>query len=151
MSTIITYETDYLPPPQLVLPDINEVMSSVKSPAGNDDFLNLPYVPIPKGFENVGSFELNNLTTAKDIATLQDKVNKNAEMMYQQSTVRGLTLRNGVQDMREAITGIFTDLYKNDMKKVSVGGLFTKGNRLRGLGLLLVLASISYILFITFG
>jgi len=148
--TTITYETPYLPPPQLVLPDINEVMSSVQSPAGNDNFLNLPYVPIPKAFENVGSFDLNNLTTAKDIATLQNKVNKDAEMMYQQSTVRGMTLRNSVQDMREAITGIFSDLYKNNMN-VSVGELFTKDNRLRGLGLLLVLASLSYILFITFG
>jgi hypothetical protein len=149
MSTI-TYETPYLPPPQLVLPDINEVMSPVQSPAGNDNFLNLPYVPVPKASENVGSFELNNLTTAKDIATLQNKVNKDAEMMYQQSTVRGMTLRNSVQDMREAITGIFSDLYKNNMN-VSVGELFTKDNRLRGLGLLLVLASLSYILLITFG
>ena len=70
--------------------------------------------------------------------------------MYQQSTVRGMTLRNSVQDMREAITGIFSDLYKNNMN-VSVGELFTKDNRLRGLGLLLVLASLSYILLITFG
>ncbi|AGE56203.1 hypothetical protein PBCVNEJV1_160L [Paramecium bursaria Chlorella virus NE-JV-1] len=148
--TTITYETPYLPPPQLVLPDINEVMSTVKSPGENDNFLNLPYVPVPKAFENVGSFELNNLATAKDVATLQDKVNKNAQKMYEQSTVRGLTLRNGIQDMYSAIVGIWADLYKNNMN-VSMKELFTKDNRLRGLGLIFVLVSLASVLFVTFG
>jgi len=147
--TTITYETDYLPPPQLVLPDINEVMSSIKDPQQNDLFLEMPYVPVPKAIDNVGSFELNNLATAKDIATLQKKVNDNAKKMYEQATVRGLTLRNGVQDMYEALTGIPADLYKNDMN-VSVKTLLTKNNRLRGLGLLFILFALAAFLFVTF-
>jgi hypothetical protein len=150
MTTIIPYDTPYLPPPELVQPDINEVMSSVKSPAGNDLFMELPYVPVPKAFTNVGSFDLNNLATAKDVATLQNKVNKNAEEMYRQSTVAGLTLRNGVQDMYSAIVGVWGDLYNNNMN-VSVKELFTRDNRLRGLGLIFILVSIAAILFVTFG
>jgi hypothetical protein len=148
--TTITYETDYLPPPQLILPDINEVMSSIKDPQQNDLFLDMPYVPVPKAIDNVGSFELNNLATAKDIATLQKKVNDNARKMYEQATVRGLTLRNGVQDMYEALIGIPSDLYKNDMN-VSIKTLFAKNNRLRGLGLLCILIAFAAFLFVTFG
>lgn len=148
MSTI-TYENPLNPVPQLVLPDINEVMSSIKNPNENDLFLDLPYVPVPKAIENVAGLELNNLATAKDIATLQDKANKNAEEQYRQSTVRGLTLRNGVQDMREALTGIWSDLYKNNME--ANVNIFTKNNRLRGLGLMFVLVAIAYFMFIAVG
>jgi hypothetical protein len=150
MTTIIPYDTPYLPPPQLVLPDINEVMTTVQAPKSNDLFLDMPYVPVPRAFTNVGSIQLNNLATAKDVTTLQNKVNRDAQKMYQQATVEGLTLRNGVQDMREAIVGIWADLYQNNMN-VSVKDLFTKNNRLRGLGILFVLISLSVILFVTFG
>ena len=148
MSTI-TYENPLNPMPQLVLPDINEVMSSIKNPNENDLFLDMPYMPVPKAIENVAGLELNNLATAKDIATLQDKANKNAEEQYRQSTVRGLTLRNGVQDMREALTGIWSDLYKNNME--ANVNIFTKNNRLRGLGLMFVLVAIAYFMFIAVG
>lgn len=148
MSTI-TYENPLNPVPQLVLPDIGEVMSSIKNPNENDLFLDMPYMPVPKAIENVAGLELNNLATAKDIATLQDKANKNAEEQYRQSTVRGLTLRNGVQDMREALTGIWSDLYKNNME--ANVNIFTKNNRLRGLGLMFVLVAIAYFMFIAVG
>ncbi|AGE49641.1 hypothetical protein ATCVNEJV2_924L [Acanthocystis turfacea Chlorella virus NE-JV-2] len=148
--TTITYENPLLPPPQLVLPDINEVLAPMKDPNANDLFLDMPYVPVPKAIDNVGSFQLNNLATARDVKTLQDKVNKNAEKMYAQSTVRGLTLRNGVEDVREALVGIWGDLYKNNLN-VSVGTLFTKNNRLRGLGIFFILCAIVYFMFITVG
>lgn len=146
--TTITYENPLLPPPQLVLPDINETMSSIKRPSDNDRFLDMPYIPVPYAIENVANFELNNLATARDIATLQDKANKNAENLYKQSTLKGLTLRNGVEDMREALTGIWTDLYKNDLE-VPVN-IFTKNNRLRGLGLFFILFTFAYFMFIAF-
>ncbi|AGE57825.1 hypothetical protein ATCVNTS1_956L [Acanthocystis turfacea Chlorella virus NTS-1] len=148
--TTITYENPLLPPPQLVLPDLDEVLAPMKDPDANDLFLDMPYVPVPKAIENVGSFQLNNLATARDVKTLQDKVNKNAEKMYAQSTVRGLTLRNGVEDVREALVGIWGDLYKNNLN-VSVGTLFTKNNRLRGLGIFFILSAIVYFMFITVG
>jgi hypothetical protein len=147
--TTITYENPLLPAPQLVQPDINEVMAPMKDPNANDLFLDMPYVPVPKAIENVGSFQLNNLATSRDVKTLQDKVNKNAEKMYAQSTVRGLTLRNGVEDMREALVGIWGDIYKNNLN-VSVN-IFTKNNRLRGLGIFFILCAIVYFAFITFG
>lgn len=146
--TTITYENPLLPQPQLILPDINETMSSIKRPSDNDRFLDMPYIPVPYAIENVANFELNNLATARDIATLQDKANKNAENLYKQSTLKGLTLRNGVEDMREALTGIWTDLYKNDLE-VPVN-IFTKNNRLRGLGLFFILIAFAYFMFIAF-
>jgi hypothetical protein len=148
--TTVTYETDLLPPPQLVLPDLSEVMSSISNPEQNDLFLDMPYVPVPKSIENVGSFQLNNLATAKDIKTLQDKVNKNFEKQYQQSTVAGLTLRNGVQDTYDAVVGLWGDLYNNNHQSVSLTKLFTSGNRLRGLGLLFILISLSVMIFVSF-
>jgi len=72
------------------------------------------------------------------------------ETRYKESTWRGLTLRMAVSDMAEALTGIPADIYKNN-GNVSVKEIFTKNNRLRGLGLLFVLISVVSILLITLG
>lgn len=149
MTTIINYDTDLLPPPQLQFPTLSEAMAPNTSPgvpSGNDAFLDMPYLPVPKGFTNVGSLELNNLANPADVKKLQDQVNTLAEKRYKESTWRGLTLRLAVSDMSEALTGIFADIYKNN-GNVSAKELFTKNNRMRGLGLLFILISIVSILF----
>jgi hypothetical protein len=109
----------------------------------------MPYIPIPKAITNVAGLELNNLATPADVAKLQNQANKLAEERYKDVTWRGLTLRNAVRDMYEAISGIPADIYQNNMP-VSVKQLFTKDNRLRGLGLLFILFAMASILFITF-
>jgi len=144
--TSITYDTSLLPPPQLQFPTIDQAMMPMK-PAGNDPFIDGNYLPVGKGFENIGKFELNNLATPENVKQLQDQANKLAEKQYKDSTWRGLTLRLAVSDMSEAITGIFADLYKNN-GNVSIRELFTKNNRLRGLGLLMVLISVISMLLI---
>lgn len=151
--TTITYDTDLLPPPQLDFPTLNDAMAPnvpPGTPAGNDPFLDLSYMPVSKGFTNVGSLELNNLSTPENVKKLQDQVNKLAEKRYMESTWRGLTLRMAVSDMSEAITGIPSDIYKNN-GKVSAKELFTKNNRMRGLGLLFILISVVSILLVTLG
>ena len=152
--TTITYDIpDLLPPPQLQFPTLDDAMAPnvpPGTPAGNDPFLDMPYMPVPKGFTNVGSFELNNLATPENVKKLQDQVNALAEKRYKESTWKGLTLRLAVSDMSEAITGIFSDIYKNN-GNVSAKELFTKNNRMRGLGLLFVLISVVSILLITLG
>ena len=153
MTTIISYDTDLLPPPQLVLPTLDDALAPnvpPGTPAGNDPYLDWPYVPVPKGFSNVGNLELNNLATPENVKKLQDQMNKLAEKKYKDSTWRGLTLRLAVTDMSEAITGILSDIYRNK-GKVSVKELFTKDNRMRGLGLLFVLISVVSILLVTLG
>jgi hypothetical protein len=151
--TTIPYDTDLLPPPQLRLPNLSEAMAPnvpPGTPAGNDPFLDMPYMPVPKGFTNVGSLELNNLATPENVKKLQDQLNVLAEKKYKESTWRGLTLRMAVSDMAEALTGIPADIYKNN-GNVSVKEIFTTNNRLRGLGLLFVLISVVSILLVTLG
>lgn len=151
--TTITYDTDLLPPPQLQFPTLDDAMAPMTppgTPAGNDPFLDMPYMPVGKGFANVGSLELNNLATPENVKKLQDQVNVLAEKMYKESTWRGLTLRLAVSDMSEALTGIPADIYKNN-GNVGVKEIFTKNNRLRGLGLLFVLVSVVSILLVTLG
>jgi hypothetical protein len=120
------------------------------TPAGNDPYIDWPYLPVPKGFTNIGSLELNNLSTPENVKKLQDQVNELAEKRYKESTWRGLTLRMAVSDMAEALTGIPADIYKNN-GNVGVKEIFTKNNRLRGLGLLFVLISVVSILLVTLG
>jgi hypothetical protein len=151
--TTITYDTDLLPPPQLEFPTLDDAMAPnvpPGTPAGNDPFLDMPYMPVPKGFTNVGSLELNNLATPENVKKLQDQVNQLAEKRYKESTWRGLTLRLAVTDMSEAITGIISDIYRNT-RQVGAKELFTKDNRMRGLGLLFVLISVVSILLVTLG
>jgi hypothetical protein len=150
--TTIPYDTDLLPPPQLEFPTLEQAMAPMTPPGtpGNDPYIDWPYLPIPKGFTNIGSLELNNLSTPENVKKLQDQVNLLAEKRYKESTWRGLTLRMAVSDMAEAITGIPSDIYKNN-GNVSAKELFTKNNRLRGLGLLFVLISVVSILLVTLG
>jgi len=151
--TTITYETDLLPPPQLEFPTLDQAMAPnvpPGTPAGNDPYIDWPYLPVPKGFTNIGSLELNNLSTPENVKKLQDQVNVLAEKKYKESTWKGLTLRMAVSDMAEALTGIPADIYKNN-GNVSVKEIFTKNNRLRGLGLLFVLISVVSILLVTLG
>ena len=151
--TTITYDTDLLPPPQLQFPTLDDAMAPnvpPGTPEGNDPYLDFPYLPVPKGFTNVGSLELNNLATPANVKKLQDQVNALAEKRYKESTWKGLTLRLAVLDMSEAITGIVSDIYKNN-GNVGAKELFTKNNRMRGLGLLFVLISVVSILLVTLG
>jgi hypothetical protein len=151
--TTITYETDLLPPPQLQFPTLDQALAPnvpPGTPAGNDPYIDWPYLPVPKGFTNIGSLELNNLANPVDVKKLQDQVNVLAEKRYKESTWKGLTLRLAVSDMAEAITGIPSDIYKNN-GKVSAKELFTKNNRMRGLGLLFILISVVSILLVTLG
>jgi len=140
---------DLLPPPQLVFPTLSEVMRDPKTPQGNDPYLDLPYVPVPKAIENVAGLQLNNLALPGDVAKLQNQANRLADERYKDATWKGLTLRNAVRDMYEAISGIPADIYQNN-GRIGLKKLLTKDNRLRGLGLLFILFAIASILFITF-
>ena len=147
--TTITYDTDLLPPPQLVFPTLSEVMQDPKSPIGDSKFLDMPYIPIPKAITNVAGLQLNNLALPADVAKLQNQANRLADERYKDATWKGLTLRNAVRDMYEAISGIPADIYQNN-GRIGLKKLLTKDNRLRGLGLLFILFAIASILFITF-
>ena len=149
MATIISYDTDLLPPPELKVPSLTEALAP-ESVKNDDPFLDLSYVPVPKGFDNFGSLELNNLATSEDVAKLQDQLNKLAEEKYKRSTWKGLTFRIAVQDMFEALTGIPADIYQNS-GRVSLKELLTRDDRLRGLGLIFFLVAVVSIFFMAAG
>jgi hypothetical protein len=138
--TTIPYNSDLLPEPKLRFPTLKE--TTAKTLFSLDD----QYLPVGKGFDNVANLELNNLATAPDVKKLQDQANELANKLYKESTLKGLTLRIAVADMYEAITGIIADIYKNN-GKISMKQLFTKNNRVRGLGLIFILVAISYMAF----
>lgn len=138
--TTIPYDTDLLPQPKLRLPSLKE--TTAKTLFSLDD----QYLPVGKGFNNIANLELNNLATPSDVKKLQNQANELADKLYKESTLKGLTLRVAVADMYEAITGIIADIYKNN-GKISIKELFTKNNRVRGLGLIFILVAISYMAF----
>jgi hypothetical protein len=109
----------------------------------------MPYVPVPKAIENVAGLQLNNLALPGDVAKLQNQANRLADERYKDAMWKGLTLRNAVRDMYEAISGIPADIYQNN-GRIGLKKLLTKDNRLRGLGLLFILFAMASILFITF-
>ena len=84
MATIISYDTDLLPPPELKVPSLLQALAP-ESIKDNDPFLDDPYFPVPKGFNNIGNLQLNNLATSEDVAKLQDQMNKLAEENYKKS------------------------------------------------------------------
>lgn len=134
--SVIPFESEMLPQPQIQFPTLREA-------TGKSLFdLNDQFLPVGKGFENVANLEINNLATPANVKKLQDQANDLAKKLYKESTWRGLTLRNAVSDMSEAITGIFSDIYKNS-GKVSVGDIFMKNNRLRGIGLIFILVALA--------
>jgi len=142
MTTIIPYDTDLLPQPKLEFPTLPEVTAKTLFSLDNQ------YLPVGKGFNNVANLELNNLANPNDVKKLQDQANEIADKLYKESTLKGLTLRLAVSDMAEAITGIISDIYKNN-GNISIKELFTKNNRVRGLGLIFILVAFISLAFIT--
>ena len=59
-----------------------------------------------------------------------------------------MTIRNAVKDAYEALVGIPEDIYQNS-GRISLKKLLVKNNRLRGLGVLLVVLSVVTMLFMT--
>lgn len=134
--TVIPFDSDLLPQPQMQFPTLREATS--KSLSDLDD----QYLAVGKGFDGVANFELNNLATPENVAKLQNQANDLANQRYKESTWQGLTLRNAVSDVAETLTGIISDVYKNN-GNVSIVEIFTKNNRIRGMGLIFILIAVA--------
>lgn len=80
------------------------------------------------------------LTSARQMAERQESANRRAEAIAAKASMEGLTLRTGIQDIRDVVLGIPHDL----MNATCPQPLWTtcsKNNRLRGFGLLLLIAA----------
>lgn len=81
------------------------------------------------------------LTSAEDLAARQDGANREAEARARRSSMAGLTLRTALEDVREAVVGVPADVY-GQSGPLSLAALLAKNDRLRGLGLLLLLLAL---------
>lgn len=88
---------------------------------------------------------LGPLQSTKGIAERQAAENARAEAAARRSGLEGLTIRVALEDVREVLWGIPHDLIHSP--RASLSDLFLKNDRLRGLGLVLILlATLSFVI-----
>ena len=97
--------------------------------------------PIFPTFEGVA---VNRLATSADIVELQKRANAEQARLEREASWKALTVRAAVRDAREAIFGITADLYGNT-PHASLWEVSTRNNRLRGIGVLLVVLAGSWL------
>ena len=77
------------------------------------------------------------LTSPETIAMLQRRANDRADADVRRSSVATMTYQSAVRDAYDALVGITADLAGNTPRK-SLGDILGHGDRLRGLGVLLI-------------
>ena len=85
---------------------------------------------------------LNGLADSKDVKTVQDALNTEARQQIRAASVWDATPATLFTDAQEALLGIPSDLLGQSERK-SVGAIIGHGNRLRGIGVLLLLLGIA--------
>lgn len=76
--------------------------------------------------------------TADQLMQKQHQTNQAQAHAAEAAKLRYITVRTAVQDVRDALQGTLSDLWGNT-EPLPLSQLCTQGNRLRGLGLLLVM------------
>jgi hypothetical protein len=82
------------------------------------------------------------LTSAEDLAARQRAADAAAADAARRSGLAGLTLRTAWEDLREFLVGVPADLTAATGRRVPLGELLCRNDRLRGLGVALVLAAL---------
>jgi hypothetical protein len=96
-------------------------------------------VASPLGLNGLG---LNGLADSKDVKTVQDALNTEARQQIRAASMWDATPGALFTDAQEALLGIPSDLLGQSERK-SVGAIIGHGNRLRGIGVLLLLLGIA--------
>lgn len=107
-----------------------------------------PYedIPHPKGIRSVANFDLNALATSEDIINLQNQANAYVAKRRRDLDIRNLTVKQAMRDVYEATFGIARDVFRNERNEPVSIDTFTRNDRLRGLGILvIVVALLSFI------
>ncbi len=94
----------------------------------------IPLSPAPTG--------LNGLADSSDVKAMQDAVNLVADKAVKEATVWNITLLDLLRDAQEALIGVTSDLLGQSERK-SLRDILGHGNRLRGLGIVLVLLAVA--------
>ena len=147
--TTITFDlipdpTNRRPTLDAINADINKLRMSQADPKCSFDAKLTVDVPKPPYLElpdpmDVGS-DLNLLATSKDLVDMQKRATELAAKRKYESSWQGLTIRRAVEDAKEALLGIPADLFGNS-KPLPLGEVLTKGDRLRGVGIILAVAA----------
>ena len=147
--SVLSFEPSLINIPKIKNPNLNEARFP-QNVINGQPFVDTTWnrVPIPKGIEHVANLDINSLVTSEDITKLQTDANEYAKKRYEDSTWKKMTIRNAVKDAYEALVGIPEDIYQNS-GRISLKKLLVKNNRLRGLGVLLVVLSVVTMLFMT--
>ena len=95
--------------------------------------------------ESIGGTPLTPLVRADEMMALQKMADRYREADARRSSLAGLTVGTAVADARDALLGIPEDLLGNTPRK-SLWDSFTHGDRLRGVGVLMVAISASGLL-----
>lgn len=94
--------------------------------------------PTDRELSQMASF---GITPPDKLVKWQAEANAEAAERYKQSSLAGLTYQSAVQDAHEALTGITADLLGTTSRK-SVKDMVTHNDRLRGLGILLIVLAL---------
>jgi hypothetical protein len=97
---------------------------------------------LPPGVDAVASFDLNRLATSRDILTLQKQADQYLAKRAHKSKWRSFTPRQALTEAGEAMYGIMDDAFGNTPGPLSLKTLVTKNDRLRGVGVLLVILAL---------
>jgi len=84
---------------------------------------------------------LNGLATSRDVKEMQDAVNKEADITVKDATVWNVTPAQLLLDAQDALIGVTSDLLGQSERK-SVREILGHENRLRGMGIVLILLAI---------
>jgi hypothetical protein len=122
--------------------DINRLRMSQADPKCSFDAKLTVEVPKPPYLQLPDPIDVNGnlLVTSKDLVDMQKRATELAAKRKYESSWQGLTIRRAVADAREAMLGIPADLFGNS-EPLPLGTLLTKGDRLRGVGILLAVAA----------
>jgi hypothetical protein len=101
--------------------------------------------PASTRIESIGGTPLTPLVRADEMLALQKMADKYREAGARRSSLAGLSVSTAVADARDALLGIPEDLLGNTPRK-SLWDSFTYGDRLRGVGVLMVAISASGLL-----
>lgn len=85
------------------------------------------------------------LTSARDIARRQETANRAFDAAARRSSLRGLTLRTALEDMREVIVSVPAELRGDG--PISLSTALLRSDRLRGLGLWLIVFALVHVAF----
>lgn len=138
--SIIPFEPKAIAAPEVWRPTLEDVQADVRKNTSPAPYLEVPH---PRGFRSVANFDLNSLATSEDVIKLQNQANAYVDEKRRDLDLRNLTVKGAMRDVYEATFGIARDVFRNEPMSIET---FTKNNRLRGLGILLIiLALLSFI------